>query len=72
VSQVTPLAALPQVVRKARLHVRQAATGLRQDGPAVNLLLMVIWLVTGAGFPWFVFPLAGSSGWRHTLPASTS
>ena len=24
---------------------------------AVNLLLFVIWLVTGAGFPWFVFPL---------------
>lgn len=24
---------------------------------AVNLLLVVIWAVTGAGFPWFVFPL---------------
>lgn len=26
---------------------------------AVNLLLLAIWLVTGAGFPWFVFPLLG-------------
>ena len=26
---------------------------------AVNLLLFVIWLTTGAGFPWFVFPLFG-------------
>lgn len=26
---------------------------------AVNLLLVVIWAVTGAGFPWFVFPLMG-------------
>ena len=25
----------------------------------VNLLLVVIWAVTGAGFPWFVFPLFG-------------
>lgn len=26
---------------------------------AVNLMLFTIWLVTGAGFPWFVFPLLG-------------
>lgn len=26
---------------------------------AVNLLLVVIWAVTGADFPWFVFPLFG-------------
>jgi hypothetical protein len=25
----------------------------------VNILLIVIWAVTGAGFPWFVFPLCG-------------
>jgi hypothetical protein len=25
----------------------------------VNTLLIVIWAVTGAGFPWFIFPLAG-------------
>lgn len=25
----------------------------------VNLLLVVIWATTGAGFPWFVFPLFG-------------
>lgn len=26
---------------------------------AVNVLLVVIWAVTTAGFPWFVFPLFG-------------
>ena len=26
---------------------------------SVNLLLVVVWKVTGAGFPWFVFPLMG-------------
>lgn len=26
---------------------------------AVNLLLLVVWFVTGADFPWFVFPLLG-------------
>ena len=26
---------------------------------AANLFLIVIWAVTGAGFPWFVFPLFG-------------
>ena len=26
---------------------------------AVNLMLFVIWLITGAGFPWFVFPALG-------------
>ena len=25
----------------------------------VNALLVIIWAVTGAGFPWFVFPLGG-------------
>jgi len=25
----------------------------------VNILLIIIWAVTGAGFPWFVFPLGG-------------
>ena len=25
----------------------------------VNILLVIIWAVTGAGFPWFVFPLGG-------------
>jgi len=25
----------------------------------VNLLLFVVWLTTGAGFPWFLFPLFG-------------
>ena len=25
----------------------------------VNLFLITIWAVTGAGFPWFVFPLGG-------------
>ena len=26
---------------------------------AVNILLIIIWAATGAGFPWFVFPLGG-------------
>jgi fatty acid desaturase len=26
---------------------------------AVNILLIIIWATTGAGFPWFVFPLGG-------------
>ena len=26
---------------------------------AVNALLVIIWAVTGRGFPWFVFPLGG-------------
>jgi len=26
---------------------------------AVNLMLVLIWAVTGAGYPWFLFPLAG-------------
>jgi len=25
----------------------------------VNILLIIVWAVTGAGFPWFVFPLGG-------------
>jgi len=25
----------------------------------VNALLVIIWAVTGRGFPWFVFPLGG-------------
>ena len=25
----------------------------------VNLFLIAIWAVTGAGFPWFIFPLFG-------------
>ena len=25
----------------------------------VNILLVIIWAVTGAGFPWFVFSLGG-------------
>ena len=26
---------------------------------AVNVMLLVIWAVTGAGHPWFVYPLLG-------------
>ncbi len=26
---------------------------------AVNILLVIIWWATGAGFPWFIFPLGG-------------
>ncbi|MEE9528519.1 MAG: 2TM domain-containing protein, partial [Dehalococcoidia bacterium] len=25
----------------------------------VNILLIIIWAATGAGFPWFIFPLGG-------------
>ena len=25
----------------------------------VNIMLIIIWAVTGAGFPWFIFPLGG-------------
>lgn len=25
----------------------------------VNIMLIIIWVVTGAGFPWFIFPLGG-------------
>ena len=25
----------------------------------INILLVVIWALTGAGFPWFLFPLGG-------------
>jgi hypothetical protein len=25
----------------------------------VNILLIIIWFFTGAGFPWFIFPLGG-------------
>ena len=32
---------------------------------AVNLLLIIIWAATGAGFPWFVFPLVG---WGIAVP----
>ena len=28
---------------------------------ALNTMLFVIWLVTGADFPWFVFPLLGTA-----------
>ncbi|MBN1375363.1 MAG: 2TM domain-containing protein [Dehalococcoidia bacterium] len=26
---------------------------------AINVMLVIIWAVTGSPFPWFVFPLAG-------------
>lgn len=26
---------------------------------AVNLMLVIIWLITGGGHPWFVYPLLG-------------
>jgi hypothetical protein len=25
----------------------------------VNIVIVIIWATTGAGFPWFIFPLAG-------------
>ena len=25
----------------------------------VNIILIIVWAATGAGFPWFIFPLGG-------------
>ena len=45
---------------KASRSARRREVGLHAIlWAAVNLLLVVIWAVTGAGFPWFVFPLFG-------------
>jgi hypothetical protein len=26
---------------------------------AVNVFLVIVWMLTGAGYPWFIFPLFG-------------
>jgi hypothetical protein len=46
--------------RRARLAAGQRVFWLHAVlWLTVNLLLVTIWAVTGAGFPWFVFPLLG-------------
>jgi hypothetical protein len=42
-----------QLTLRASLRVHAAVF------PFVQLLLIAIWALTGAGFPWFVFPLLG-------------
>lgn len=42
-----------QQVLRASLRVHAAVFSF------VQLLLIAIWALTGAGFPWFVFPLLG-------------
>jgi fatty acid desaturase len=43
---------------RAKRSARRRVVGLHAVlWGAVNVLLVVIWLATGAGFPWFVFPL---------------
>lgn len=46
--------------RRARLQARRRVFWLHVIlWVAVNLLLVVVWSVSGAQFPWFVFPLFG-------------
>lgn len=48
------------IERHARRQARQRVFWLHGVvWAAVNLLLVVVWAVTGAGFPWFLFPLFG-------------
>jgi hypothetical protein len=46
--------------REAREILRRRALYLHATiWAATNLFLVAIWAVTGAGFPWFIFPLFG-------------
>ena len=50
-----------ELYRKARERVEEKK-GFRTHFAVyigVNILLVIIWAATGAGFPWFVFPLGG-------------
>jgi hypothetical protein len=43
-------------------HQRGERAGFRIHATvfvAVNLMLVVVWALTGAGYPWFLFPLLG-------------
>ena len=44
---------------KKRVKVKKDFYGHLTAYLGVNILLIVIWAVTGAGYPWFVFPLCG-------------
>lgn len=57
---------MDEFTRAASLERRARRTGRQRIfwlhvvvWAAVNLLLVVVWLVTGAQFPWFVFPMFG-------------
>lgn len=53
--------------RRGRLQARRRVFWLHVIvWAAVNLLLVVVWAVTGAQFPWFLFPLFG---WLVALAA---
>lgn len=48
--------------RHQRRHQEHLRTGLRMHAAVfviIQLLLVATWALTGAGFPWFVFPLLG-------------
>jgi hypothetical protein len=50
-----------QLYRQAKMRV-EAKKGFLIHFAAylsVNIPLVIIWAVTGAGFPWFLFPLGG-------------
>lgn len=55
-------AARAERTRKQRLRRRGMRASLRIHTAVfvfVQLLLVAVWTSTGAGFPWFVFPLLG-------------
>lgn len=55
-------AARTERTRKQRLRRRGMRASLRIHTAVfvfVQLLLVAVWASTGAGFPWFVFPLLG-------------
>lgn len=55
-------AARAERTRKQRRRRRAMRASLRIHTAvfvAVQLLLVAIWAMTGAGYPWFVFPLLG-------------
>jgi uncharacterized membrane protein len=48
--------------QRVERHRRGERAGFRIHATvyaAVNLMLIVVWVTTGAGYPWFVFPLLG-------------
>lgn len=55
-------AARAERTRKQRLRRREMRASLQIHTAVfvfVQLLLVAVWTSTGAGFPWFVFPLLG-------------
>ena len=56
------VADLPRIPADRRVAAARAAAEFRDNlrwYVAVNLLLLAIWALTGAGHPWFVWPLLG-------------